>query len=349
MKLFFTLAFLVMMTIVSNAQLIKRHKAENVQQIAVTTTANATTTLGSTFFVTVKVTESAGKKPYSFQTPEVPWNEFDVQVKGGTFKNGTVSVSKKLSGTESGKLTFSLSYKTKPDLDTSFTIELITGKNLVLDFSGKSGDRGKDGSSGNTGSGGETTCQEGTPGESGMKGFDGEDGNELEVFLKKRMVPSLGREMICVLVVNMNTNDSSEYFMDLAGSMSIVSNGGDGGGGGRGGYGGIGGKTNSGSECNGGVGGNGGDGGNSGSGGKITVYVDPNIDLAKYKITFVNNPGKPGSEGYGAIGGAHGGNTAPVEGRRGRDGVNGKPGRVGKPGPKPFMKPGPVSDKIFGS
>lgn len=346
MKFILSPLLLLLLPVASHAQLIKRHKAENVQQIEVSTTAGAATTLGSSFTVTVKVTESTGKKPYSFQTPEVPWNEFDIKVKGGTFKNGVVSVSKKLSETESGKLTFSLSYKTKPGLDTAFTIELITGKSLVLDFSGKSGARGDNGSSGNTGSSGET-CQEGTPGQAGMKGEDGEDGNELEVYLKKKMVTALGREMICVLVVNMNLNDTSEYFMDLSGSMTILSNGGNGGNGGRGGYGGVGGKTVGGTECNGGVGGNGGDGGNSGNGGKITVHVDPNIDLAKYKITFTNNAGTPGGEGDGAIGGAHGGNTAPVEGRRGRDGVDGRPGNAGKPGPKPFIKPEAVSDKIF--
>ncbi len=327
-----------------------KHKPENVQKIEVSSDANASTTLGSSFMLTVKATESNGKKTYSFSTPEIPWTEFDVVVKGGTFQDGKVVAAKRLSETEAGSLSIKVSYKTKPELDTTFSINLVEGKDLQLDFNGKDGN---DGASGQAGSNGRVhqqgdQCVEGEAGQSGESGYDGEDAPEIEVYLKKATVSSLGHDMICVLVVNMSLNDTSYYYMDLAGSMTINCNGGNGGNGGRGGQGGIGSKSTDGTECKGGSGGNGGNGGNAGNGGKITVHVDPGLDLSKYKIKFVNTPGSVGAGGYGAIGGAHGENTAPVAGRRGADGSNGKPGRDGKPGPKPFIKSEAVSSKLFG-
>lgn len=344
-----TLLFAVLFLSADAQSLFKKHKSENVLKTEVTTDANASTTLGSTFNVSVKTTESNGKKTYFFTTPEVPWSEFDVVVKGGTFANGKVVVTKQLSETDAGKISIKLTYKPKPELDTTLIIDLITGKSLQLNFSGKDGGLGGYGAAGANGRVLATgdQCREGDPGGDGEAGFDGEDAPEIEVYLKKMMVTSLGKEMICVLVVNMSVNDSLRYYMDLSGSMTIFCNGGNGGTGGRGGQGGIGSKNSAGVECKGGNGGNGGNGGKAGNGGKITVHVDPSVDLQKYNIKFVNEAGTPGTGGYGSIGGAHGENTAPVEGRRGTDGKNGKTGLAGKPGPKPFMKMEAVSATLF--
>lgn len=353
MKQFILILLFAVLFLSANAQpsgnLFKKHKSENVVSTHVSIDASMSTTLGSTFSVSVKVTESNGKKTYSFNTPEVPWSEFDVVVKGGTFSNGKVITTKKLSETESGKISIRITYKPKPELDTTIFIDLITGKNLHLDFNGQDGGPGASGAAGANGRVLATgdQCREGDPGGDGESGFDGEDAPEIEVYLKKIMVSSLGKEMICVLIVNMSVNDSSSFYMDLTGSMTIFCNGGNGGTGGRGGIGGIGSKTNAGVECKGGSGGTGGNGGKAGNGGKITVHVDPSVDLAKYDIKFVNEAGTGGSGGYGAIGGAHGENTAPVEGRRGTDGKNGKDGLAGKPGPKPFIKNEAVSSKLF--
>jgi hypothetical protein len=281
MRHHYFLPFLLLVAFASqaNAQL-RRHRPQAVTAIRVTTLADSSTTLGSRFRIKIETSETFNGRTYKESTPNVPWSEFRIVVTGGTLSYGTgnssagfIDVAKQLSATDKGKLVIEVKYLMKDGLDTTLTIDLVHGKKMWLVHEGTTGARGTDGQNGANGTAYNGGCWNGEDGEQGYSGDNGGNGPDLNVYIKKMIVHELNEELICVMIVNHLKHDTSSYFMDAAGSMTIVSRGGNGGNGGYGGSGGSGGVAQNGTQCNRGSGGKGGDGGEGGKAGGLRCML----------------------------------------------------------------------------
>lgn len=317
---------------------IDQHRPSNVTQIEARTTDGVRTTLGSTFDLNVTTTEIHKGKTYHLQTPKVPWDEFSVEVQGGTFSKGKITAASTLSATQAGKLMVHVVYLINPKLDTVITIDLVHGKELHVGGIGLDGENGAGGMNGSAGArnqgGG---CWDGDGGGDGIDAGSGENGPDIDVYIKRKWMSALNEEMICVLVVNHSWSDTACYFIDAASKINVYSFGGDGGTGGNGGDGGKGGVGDNGTTCPGGPGGNGGDGGHGGNGGRIIVHVDEAISLSDLEITMQSYGGEAGNYGVGGTGGDSGGSR----------GQSGSYGYSGSSGPKPVILTEKLDDSLF--
>jgi hypothetical protein len=331
-----------------HAGLIQRHDPELVSRITITTSANSGTTLGSTFRLEATTIEKKGNKLFSCSTaeragklPEVEWAEFAVEVAGGTFDEGIVSVSRNLADLSKGKLVLNVSYRQNPELDTTIVLEMITGQTIVANYAGADGSPGEKGH------------REAVNGAPGMPGDTGKPGPEIVVFLKKISSPDFEKGLVCALIIDLSRHDTARFYLDpSAGSLTILASGGAGGYGGAGGHGAP--ATKEASRravvARGGRGGDGGNGGPGGTGGKLTVYVDPGMDVSQYPIAFKTSGGNGGPGGRGGRGSLGSSGTTPatryVSQAQG-SGKNGADGRPGTDGPPPVIVVLPVSDEMM--
>jgi hypothetical protein len=272
-------------------------------------------------------------EPGTFKTVE--WEQFTIQVEGGTFANGKVTVSSNPSDVKNHEVKIRASTIKNPEIKSELVLKLDYKAAQVADFSGapgKTGQMGQSGVRGNNGSG-SSNCSAGTNGGQGGNGGNGGTGQDIEAFVKMKFDDVLKKEMLQLLVKSKTTGKEQLYIVNPdGGKITVSADGGIGGSGGQGGYGGPGGSdTYKKVGANGGDGGNGGQGGIGGNGGMITAYIDPSAEkLVGTVVIFSNEGGAAGRAGQGGLGGANGDYGA----SRGRSGASGTQGLAGEKGPQ---------------
>jgi len=316
-------------------------KNKNVKELQVSyLTDNITYSPGSSFPMIIKavlqdgkelITEGAGKGLTS-------WDEYTVEVDGGTFDKGVLTVSNNLKDIKNHKVMFKSSLKSDPSIKNDFEIPMKYDANTLANFAGYCGRKGADGTWATTRLVGEG--ERGIDGGSGQDGEGGGDGQEIEVFVKAAKDPILNKDLLYVKVKSLNTNNTGYYIVDPAkAKITVSANGGCGGSGGAGGYGGSGGKSTATMRGgNGGNGGNGANGANGGNGGKITAYIDPSAEKYSSSIVFTNYGGSGGEAGkysFPGQGGSGGSAASGSEGKYGNAGT--RSGRNGSNGPAPSI------------
>lgn len=279
----------------------------------------------------------------------VNWNSYSVQVEGGSFDKGivTVNANPQLSN---GNLKISITPNASPGLKQEIKLPLSYKRIFIANCKGQKGINGFAGLSGAELHQLDTTekhhVYNGRRGQAGSDGQTGSDGCVADVFVKAVTVS--GKKLMSVLVINHCDNSHSVFWVDPDGGSLIVDvSGGDGGNGGNGGDGenGVDGTGASslyttvtpqldrynqqyykygvnymdlsidstlnptGNGGTGGIGGNGGRGGFGGNGGVAIIHLDSSAVEWKNKIIVDNSGGKPGKPGLGGYAG-RGGNGA---------------------------------------
>jgi hypothetical protein len=269
--------------------------------------------------------------PGTFKT--VQWDQFKIEVEGGTFADGKVTVNSNPASIKNHEVKIKASTIKNAEIKSELVLKLNYKGNVVADFSGtpgKQGQMGQSGIRGNNGSG-SSNCSAGTNGGQGGNGGNGGTGQDIEAFVKMKFDEVLKKDMLQVLVKSKTTGKEQVYIVDPdGGKITVSADGGKGGAGGSGGYGGPGGSdTYKKVGANGGDGGNGGNGGIGGNGGTITAYIDPSAEkLVGTVVIFSNEGGALGWAGNGGTGGAKGDYGANW-GRQGSSGVGGQAGEKG--------------------
>ena len=299
---------------------------------------NVTHTLGSSYSMIIKavlengkelVTEGGGK---GYTT----WNNYSIEVEGGSFTNGILTVSGNPKNIKDHKVIFKASSVSDPTIKKELEIALTYDADQYAGFSGYGGRKGESKFQGANGaSHTEADGEDGRDGANGGNGEEGGDGQEVEVYVKAIHDATLNKDLLYIYAKSLTTSAEGNYVIDPSvAKMTIAANGGDGGNGGWGGVGGSGGSGYSGGD--GGNGGNGGNGANGGNGGRITVYLDPSAQHYASSIVCVNYGGGGGSAGGAGSGGTGGGSNPGSNGKHGNSGVKGdRSGRAGTSGPTP--------------
>lgn len=304
------------------------------------------------------------------------WGAFVVDVIGGSFSNGVVTIADKLENLASYKTLVKVHLASDPSMEEVAVIPLDFKGKYEAYFGGSDGSSGFSGSNGQSGKAGQsyqkvggsgTSGTDGFPGADGQNGGDGGDASDVTVWIKVVKDDELGIDLIKALVRG-GGREGKYVFAANGGSIFIYAGGGSGGNGGSGGYGGGGGnggngdeprgrtefpqdyyKGKSGDGGRGGQGGDGGDGGRGGDGGSLTIYLDPTAKGYESVITYSNSGGRGGIGGPGGSGGSGGySGTAAWEmkgrnGEQGPKGNNGNEGSYGSSGSQPNIIVQPVT------
>lgn len=174
----------------------------------------------------------------------------------------------------------------------------------------------------------------GGKGRAGAHGNNGEHGDNYTVHIWNE-----GSETRLILEDD-STGIKWKYRCQSCNSISIDLSGANGGNGGDGGNGGNGkpGKTPDKLPGDGGDGGDGGNAGDGGNGGSVIVFLHPNAQEMKKKITILNSGGNPGMIGIPGKGGMSGkAQKGQERARTGEVGRVGEKGQRGQDGPKPIF------------
>jgi hypothetical protein len=194
----------------------------------------------------------------------------------------------------------------QPTLHASLDIPLRYDYPFTSTYTGASGNNGTDGMSGADGMGGTSGSTDpnnpspggngsnGTDGTDGSNGTDGSDGPPIQVQVALRS----GTHPLLQIGVSAPGHKERFYLVDpQGGSLTVRSNGGDGGKGGRGGQGGRGGSggmgTPNGNDGSSGRNGSDGRDGSTGNPGKITITYDPQTKPYLAAIHLPNQNPKP--------------------------------------------------------
>jgi len=293
-----------------------------------------TVSIGITATYTKKNGKEKTLKTVGFSEGALGWNNYKIDITGGTFEDGIISIPSDPRKLKDNQITLTASPKAHPGVTQTLTIKLNYAGEYNPQWNGEYGGTGRHG---NNGSGGSSNSSSG--GGNGGSAADGgnggnaSNGHDLEVYVKALKDEGLGVDLLHVLVKSVTSGKGYYYIVDPAnGKITINANGGQGGQGGSGGNGGNGGSGYSGGS--GGTGGDGGDGGNGGTGGSITVYMDPSAEKYEGSISFSNTGGDGGKYGYKGNGGLGGSHTGGGMGRAGSAGNAGtQSGYGGKGGP----------------
>ncbi len=269
----------------------------------------------------------------SFRTVE--WDQFGVDVEGGTFADGKVIISSNFADIKEHQVKVKAYLLKNPELKSELILHLDYKGGMLADFSGTPGKAGRNGQSGQRGDNGSssTSPRDGGNGGQGGNGGDGGQGQDIEVFAKMKPDPILKKDLLEVRVKSKTTGVEQIYLVDPdGGKLNVSADGGAGGSGGAGGYGGPGGSNSySKTSGNGGNAGFAGNGGNGAKGGSITVYLDPSADkLPAGTLTYSNEGGAAGNRGQAGVGGAKGDYPSSW----GQHGAAGFPGNSGTKGPE---------------
>lgn len=281
-------------------------------------------------------------KDKEYRTPNFPeegsfrsieWDRFGVEVEGGTFANGRVTISNNLADIKQYQVKVRAYFLKNPELKHELILNLDFKGEMLADFSGTPGKAGRNGQNGQRGDNGSssTSPRDGGNGGQGGNGSDGGQGQDIEVFAKMKPDPILKKDLLEVRVKSKSTGTEQVYFVDPAGGkLKVSADGGAGGYGGSGGYGGPGGSNSySKTSGNGGNAGFAGNGGNGAKGGSITVYLDPSVDkLPAGTLSFSNEGGAAGNGGQAGVGGAKG-DYPSTWGQHGTPGYRGNSGTKG--------------------
>jgi hypothetical protein len=272
--------------------------------------------------------------PGTFKT--VDWNQFKIEVEGGQFSQGIVTISENPADIKNHEVKIKAATIKNADIKSEWTLKLNYTGDIVADFSGASGERGYQGQSGQRGANAVTSsdrCGSGGNGGPGGNGGNGDAGQDIEVFAKMKYDEVMKKDLLQVLVKSKTTGKTQTYLVNPeGGKIKVSANGGYGGSGGSGGQGGGGGDDSyRQSSGNGGNGGSGGVGGNGGNGGTIVAYMDPSTDkLPAGVITFSNEGGDGGYKGDAGPAGPKGYYSS----NWGQQGTYGTSGQSGKKGPQ---------------
>lgn len=269
----------------------------------------------------------------SFRT--IAWDQFGVEVEGGTFADGKVIISSNFADIKQHEVKVKAYLLKNPELKSELVLHLDYKGEMLADFSGTAGKPGRNGQSGQRGDNGSssTSPRDGGNGGQGGNGGDGAQGQDIEVFAKIKPDPILKKDLLEVRVKSKTTGVEQVYLVDPdGGKLKVSTDGGRGGSGGTGGYGGPGGSNSySKTSGNGGNAGFAGNGGNGARGGSITVYLDPGTDkIPAGTLTFSNEGGAGGNRGQAGVGGAKGDYPS----NWGQHGAPGFPGNSGTKGPE---------------
>ncbi|MBK7129734.1 MAG: hypothetical protein IPM74_05490 [Crocinitomicaceae bacterium] len=258
-------------------------------------------------------------------------DETEIKVEGAYYSYGRITIDKYPRKLSSNLIRVHATYK-KDEVNFVQDIEIpfnYKGE-IELDFRGKQGSTGIQGENGGTA----LLFRDGKDGGTGGIGGDGFTGDNLTVYVWKD-----SGDFYFIKVNNLTTSVSYMYKMKSSGyPFRLNVSGGQGGSGGDGGSGGEGkdGSNNNNKiklPGNGGRGGMGGVGGTGGKGGNVYVFIHPNAEDFRQKISCYNYGG-PG--GYGGKGGSGGRGGRPLEGQtagtNGGDGTPGQRGYDGAPG-----------------
>jgi hypothetical protein len=167
----------------------------------------------------------------------VNWTSYVVNVEGGTFDNGTITIF-----SDPRKVSDSIRISVSPYINMSMkqeiTLPVSYKVKFVADCKGQNGQNGIDGLSGAELHQMDTTekhhIYNGRKGQSGTEGMNGADGCLADVFVKSMTLS--GKKMMNVLVINHCDNSHSVFWVDPDGGSLVVDvSGGDGGNGGKGG------------------------------------------------------------------------------------------------------------------
>lgn len=300
---------------------------------------------GTSFPIGVRAITSNGKeiKTRGLTNGFVNWSSYTVNISGGKFENGIVTLDADPRKTN-GSFKISVLPNSYPGLKQEMEFPLSYKTQFVANCKGQKGIAGVNGLSGaalhKLDSLDKRHIYNGRRGQNGADGGTGLDGCIADVYVKAIIVSD--KHMMSVLVINHCNNEQSYFYVDPdGGSLVIDVSGGDGGNGGKGGDGenGVDGagasylystvtpnidrynseyykygihyidlKTDStynptGNGGNGGVGGNGGRGGVGGNGGIAIIHLDSSAAQWKNKIIVDNSGGKPGEPGKGGLAG----------------------------------------------
>jgi antitoxin component YwqK of YwqJK toxin-antitoxin module len=333
-----TLLFCIVLLSLQNSAL----SAKEFASLEIKTEEAPNITLGQTIRIGIVALTDKGKefKTPGFLTPGilkmVEWTQFKIEVEGGTFSDGAITISSNLSEIKNYQVKIKASSIDNPEIKNELILTLNFRGTTLASFEGTEGREGREGKSGPKGPNAVTSSDaagNGGMGGSGGQGGNGGPGQNIEVYVKMQNDEILKKEMVYVFVKSNSTNRQALFLVDPDGGKIIVSaNGGDGGYGGPGGMGGQGGDdTYRQSSGNGGQGGSGGSGGDGSNGGSITVYMDPSAEkLNPDVLKFTNEGGEAGGSGNGGQGGYKG----YYESSAGQNGTEGTQGQAGTKGPE---------------
>ncbi|HLP14404.1 MAG TPA: hypothetical protein VK177_20915 [Flavobacteriales bacterium] len=273
----------------------------------------------SEFPITIVATSSDGK---TYETGKTTWENYIIEVEGGTFSDGVLTIGVDPRKFNDHKVTLKAKVASYPSVSSEIVFDLNYENDIKLKFNGKNGTDGKYGRTGANGDWG----RKGSRGGNGTDGADGESADSYEIFATLFHDDILNKELLKILVKNLNTQDGAFFYLDpLKGKFSLSANGGNGGNGGPGGSGGHGGSGSStvlaGDGGDGGTGGNGGDAGLSGT---IVLHLDPAAQAYKKVFSFSNKNGSPGGAGDSGTGGVMEAGSSAHYGAMGKPGTSGK-------------------------
>lgn len=289
------------------------------------------------------------------------WDNFDVEVVGGSFRNTLFNPSNVVIGhpdhVPGHKIRLKISLKDQPGKSQYIELPLDFSYSYTLREAGFTGSRGweecRPAPRGQNGRSHEKCDGEnGTPGHPGQPGGMGEDGApgpDIKVILLPYDDLNSDDMVIEARETNLRTGKTeTRWFKPGDGKLTIISRGGNGGRGGNGQPGGKGGDGGNGGRegCEkykailayggdggwGGPGGPGGPGGAGGQGGQISIYYHP--DLANF-MGSINPISVGGAGGDGGRGGEAGKAGCAGKGTKG----NGRAGRNGACGPNGYAGP----------
>lgn len=273
-------------------------KKKDIKSIEIKTENTEKLSPGSRFQVGASTTLYNGKTKATKEIYDgnLNWKKLKVDVVGGSFKDGYITVSDDVLKLKDHKVTVIVSDAEKNKVSESLSVTLNFMAKQTCDLSGKAGDSGLDGSDGTDGSKNETG--DGTDGTQGLPGGSGDMGHTAFVNVVLVTIDS-NNQFLKVLVEDFISNKKMRYLINTKGEGLIIdASGGVGGTGGDGGNGGDGRDVSEehSNPGNGGAAGNGGPGGPGGDAGDLTVYFDQTAVPFKHLIQF-NLEGGAGGEG----------------------------------------------------
>lgn len=195
---------------------------------------------GTSFPIGVIARTSKGKelKTRGLCKGFVNWNSYIVEVEGGSFEKGMVTIDTDPKKTEK-HFKISITAFSSPQFKQEIELPVSYKTNFIANCKGQKGASGKNGLSGAEIHQLDTTRRKskdysGWKGQAGSNGETGNDGCVADVFVKAMTLS--GKKLMNVLVINHCDNSRSVFWIDPdGGSLTVDVSGGDGGDGGNGG------------------------------------------------------------------------------------------------------------------
>ncbi len=280
---------------------------------------------GKTLKMGLKVTLYNGKERETrgILKGSLSWKKFTVNVDGGTFKNGVLTLNGRPGTNNPHAVIVDVESEQYPNVKARKEITLNYKGTVVATFRGRDGQKGAQGDDKGT----PLLWRDGNDGGQGGHGGHGHTGPTINAYMSSVYDSVLKMELIEVYVES-NRGRREKYLINPNGGRMIINSyGGNGGAGGTGGDGGNGKRANADKGRSGGNGGNGGIGGvggYGGRGGEIHLFVAPEIAKYQHLVDLNNNGGQGGRGGFGGSPGSGGSSDGNLpRGNRGEPGNRG--------------------------